>query len=75
MKTISELIDKTNISIYEAQSLTRCLHIILECGLINNENCSYLLPLAKILEKKFQALKANFDILEEKIYCQILLKK
>lgn len=75
MKTIVEFVDKTNISIYEIQSLITCIRNVLECGILNNDGCAHLLPLVAITEKSIEKLQKNFSFIEDKVYNQILLKK
>jgi len=74
MESVAEIIDKTDLSIYETKSLLESLCTVLECSSLNDQQCSQALLLAKLTAARVQNLQYNFSSLEDKIYKQILLK-
>lgn len=75
MKSVAEIIDEVNMSIYEVKSLMQCMHTILEDDISNNKNSPHLLPLIKLTEDRFKKLQQEYGILEENVYNQFLLRE
>lgn len=72
MEHTADITDNIKNRIFELQNLAKCLFTIIDCNINNNKEYNQILPLAKIINKKTEALSDNYEILENKIYKKLL---
>ena len=67
MKNISLLTDKVGEKLTEIGELSKCLFKVIESGVENCEDISYITPLAKIVSQKTDKILKYYDELEFEI--------
>lgn len=75
MKAILNKLNDAENSIYKVSCIVKCMHTVLKHSLINNEDCSSILPLTEITEFECEKLQEKFEHVSSIILQDILLKK
>lgn len=73
MEKLAEQISELEFKMYEIECLIKCIRDTLEFSICNNEDFSYLQPVAEIACQKFDSLNEEYDNFVAQIHRQFII--